>query len=91
MVFDASTTSVDAIQRAAYRMCDRLSVDIRVRDSIAVEVHAAAGEDVGELAFELRNEVLDQVLRERIRLETAEARNLILALAFSQTGVLPEA
>lgn len=89
--FDASTTSVDAIQRAAYRMCDRLSVDIRVDDLLEVEVHAAAGEDLGELARELRNEVLDQVLRERIRLETAEARNLILALAFSQTGVLPEA
>ena len=41
-----------------------------------------------ESAAAFRNEVLDQVLRERIREETAAARNLILALAFSQTGTV---
>ena len=37
---------------------------------------------------EFQNEVLDQVLRERIRNETKEVRNLILALAFSNTGLV---
>ena len=44
--------------------------------------------DAEALVAEFRNEVLDQVLRERIRIETQEARNLILAVAFSGTGLV---
>ena len=40
-----------------------------------------------ETLKDFRNEVLDQSLRERIRNETAEVRNLILSLAFSNTGL----
>ena len=36
---------------------------------------------------EFRNEVLDETLRERIRDDTKEVRNVILALAFSNTGL----
>jgi His-Xaa-Ser system protein HxsD len=43
--------------------------------------------DFATLVSELRCEVLDQVLRERIRAETADVRNLVLALAFSRTGL----
>jgi His-Xaa-Ser system protein HxsD len=39
------------------------------------------------LVADFRNEVLDQVLRERIRAETSDIRNLVLALAFSRTGL----
>ena len=48
---------------------------------------------VGELDLEaevesFRSEVLDQTLRERIRAETEPIRTMILAQAFSRTGVV---
>jgi His-Xaa-Ser system protein HxsD len=87
--FDRSTASVDAIQRAVYRLSDRLSCDITPVDSaIEVTVHPASpDDDGGQLLGELRNEVLDQSLRERIREETSDVRNLVLSLAFSKTGL----
>lgn len=85
--FDPRTTSIDALQRAAYRLSDRLSVDIRLGEAIECTLFAAAGHEPDELAMALRNAVLDEVLRERIRDETAATRNVILALAFSQTGL----
>ena len=86
--FDPETTTVDAIQRAAYRLSDRLALDMRTGETINCTIYPSAGEDATELIAAFRNEVLDQVLRERIRDETAAARNLILALAFSQTGTV---
>ena len=49
-----------------------------------------AADDVEAILAEFRNEVLDQTLRERIRGETQEVRNLILALAFSNTGLVED-
>ena len=89
--FNPATVSVDAIQRAAYRLSDRLAIDLRVGEPVVCVIHIADGEDPELLLFEFRNEVLDQVLREKIRTETEAARNLILSLAFSRTGVLPHA
>jgi len=88
--FDGSTASIDAVQRAAYRLSDRISCDIAAGEgSIEVTVHPAEPDaDVEALIGELRNEVLDQVLRERIRGETADVRNLVLAVAFSKTGLV---
>ena len=90
LYFEIAATSLDAVQRAAYRLSDRLSCDIATRDgAVVVTVHPAdAGADVDALLGELRNEVLDQTLRERIRAETADVRNLVLALAFSKTGLV---
>jgi His-Xaa-Ser system protein HxsD len=87
--FDRSTASVDAIQSAVYRLSDRLSCDITpADDAIEVIVHPASPDDDAErLLGELRNEVLDQSLRERVREETSDVRNLVLALAFSKTGL----
>ena len=85
LTFTAADHSVDAIQRAAYRLCDRLSIDL-VNESgvIQVIIHPVAGQDTALVCHEFRVEVLDQVLRERIRNETADVRNLILAHTFSQ-------
>lgn len=88
--FDSEVASIDAIQRAAYRLSDRLSVDIRTGDPIVCTIHVGDDENANELAVQLRNEVLDQVLRERIRVETEATRNLVLALAFSQTGLVSD-
>lgn len=87
--FDPGAYSVDAIQRAAYRLSDRASCEIVVGEkAIEVEVTPLAEDsDASVLLAELRSEALDQVLRERIREETADVRNLVLALAFSRTGL----
>lgn len=88
--FDRAGHSLDAVQRAAYRFSDRLSCDIADGpETIDVIVHLAdgAGEPETVLA-DFRIEVLDQTLRERIRAETADVRNLVLALAFSKTGLI---
>ena len=89
--FDARAHSVDAIQRAIYKLSDRLSCDLSVQEgSYRCKVHFAemAEADVEELLANLRNEVLDETLRERIRSETQETRNLILAIAFANTGLV---
>lgn len=87
--FDPAAYSVDAVQRAAYRLSDRGSFEVVVGEA-AIEVTVTPlGEeaDAPALMAELRGEALDQVLRERIRAETADVRNLVLALAFSRTGL----
>jgi His-Xaa-Ser system protein HxsD len=87
--FDTANYSADAIQRAAYRLSDRLDCvvssdekrhrcEVRLRDP---EV------DTDQTLSEFRKEVTDQVLRERIRRETEQVRTLILARAFSKTGL----
>jgi His-Xaa-Ser system protein HxsD len=87
--FDLAGHTVDAVQRAAYRFSDRLSCEITVGER-SIDVRASILDedaDADVLTAEFRNEVLDQVLRERIRDETGDVRNLILALAFSRTGL----
>ena len=88
--FDRTGHSIDSVQRAAYRFSDRLSCEIASNDE-AIEVRVSfldEGADPDEILRDFRVEVLDQVLRERIRAETADVRNLVLALAFSQTGLI---
>lgn len=89
IAFDRTANSVDAVQRAAYRFTDRVTCDVIVGDAVVEVVVSPLEEDADMTALvgELRNEVLDQVLRERIRAETADVRNLVLALAFSRTGL----
>ena len=87
--FDGAGHSLDAVQRAAYRFSDRMSCEITETDS-SIEVLLRIVEEDGDLDSllgDFRNEVLDQVLRERIRAETSDVRNLVLALAFSKTGL----
>jgi His-Xaa-Ser system protein HxsD len=88
--FDRAGYSLDAIQRAAYRFSDRLSCDISDgAETIEVSLHIADNVEEPEAVLaDFRNEVLDQVLRERIRAETGDVRNLVLALAFSKTGLI---
>jgi His-Xaa-Ser system protein HxsD len=88
--FDAESHSADAIQRAAYRLSDRLAVELSSADGVhRCHVWVDAGDEATaqRINFDFRNEVIDQVLRERIREETAETRNVVLSLAFSQTAL----
>jgi His-Xaa-Ser system protein HxsD len=87
--FDRSAHSLDAVQRAAYRLSDRMSCEVsETAGAIEATLHIpddGVAPDI--LLADFRNEVLDQVLRERIRAETADVRNLVLAVAFSKTGL----
>lgn len=91
--FPREAYALEAIKRAAYRLSDRLVVDIEPRDgTIACTVTPRTpvdphGADPIE-AFKL--EVLDQDLRSSIAAETEAVRNLILAYAFSKTGLQGE-
>jgi His-Xaa-Ser system protein HxsD len=88
--FDRAANSLDAVQRAAYRFSDRMSCEISEGpDVIGVVMRLTEeSEDPVLVEADFRNEVLDQVLRERIRAETGDLRNLVLALAFSKTGLV---
>lgn len=88
--FDTSSHSADAIQRAAYRFSDRLSCELVVQNETCrctVFVETDDTEIAETVVSDFRKEVLDQVLRERIRRETEDVRNVILAHAFSNTGL----
>ena len=87
--FDASCHSADAIQRAAYAFTDRFALTLTQGEGVwhCTLDFASPAVQVVETLHAFRIEVLDQVLRERIRNETAPVRNAILALAFSQVDL----
>jgi His-Xaa-Ser system protein HxsD len=87
--FDRATTELDALHRAAYATADLMTVDITASGDryICTLFPRAAGADLEVLAHRMRSEVIDQALRLRIAKETEPLRNLIFALAFSQTGL----
>ena len=93
---DTAVYSLPALKKTAYRMADRCSVVFGTlegsRIAIAVTCPPSASED--QIRSCIRNffeEALDQDLRERIAVETAPLRNLILAHAFSRTKLVPGA
>lgn len=94
ITFEAAHYSADAIQRAVYKLSDRLSCDLASDGTLyrcTLRTLNDTGADAGLLVEHFRNEVLDETLRERVREETREVRNLILALAFSNTGLVDPA
>lgn len=91
LTFDAACYTADAVERAAYRFSDRLSSEVSAdAASITCVLRVSGGDAVQaeQVLADFRNEVLDQTLRARIRDETREVRNLILALAFSNTELV---
>jgi len=89
ITFDTATVGLDALQRAAYAVAHLMSVDIAVSgDRYVCRLFPRdPAADADELAHRVRSEVIDQTLRLRIAAETGPLRNLIFALAFSQTGL----
>ena len=89
--FDKNTTSLDSLKKAAYRFIDHCSVEFVSDDSRFVcllHFSSTVSEEAAMLTVEdFRKEVLDQDLRASIKVETEAIRNLILAHAFSKTGI----
>jgi His-Xaa-Ser system protein HxsD len=92
VVFDATAFPILVVQKACHSLSRLASFDISQIDEksrISVNVHPKI-KDVGLLLQSLREEVLDQRVREVVRAETEGVRNLILAHAFSRTGLISD-
>ena len=90
LAFDQATVDLDALQRSAYAVAAEMTVDIRVCGADYVCTLFPRRQDATdeELKHRFRAEVNDQILRVRIAKETEPLRNLVFALAFSQTGLV---
>ncbi len=83
--FDNKVFSLTAIKTAAYKYLDSFVCDITMQDN---EIKCVLGfapslndDSYAQLVDEFKKEVLDQDLREKLKVETEPIRNLILAHA----------
>lgn len=93
LTFDLAVYSLLAVEKAAYRFSDRFACQLEsTAAGLKVELtpkRADMSDESRDIALnDFKIEVLDQNLREKIKLETAPVRNLILAHAFSRTGLI---
>lgn len=90
LAFDQATVDLDALQRSAYAVAAEMTVDIRISGAdYACTLFPRKRDATGdEMKHRFRAEVNDQILRVRIAKETEPLRNLVFALAFSQTGLV---
>lgn len=90
LVLDETVYSLEAVQKAAYRFIDRLTILIsKEAGQIVCDIDPVASQtlDLQTVIDDLKRELLDQQLRAQIKAETEPVRNLILALAFSRSGL----
>ncbi len=91
---DLNAFTLDAVKRAAYRFTDKFSFELRVDGQRAIcnfyfeGLHSEELIDHALACF--RKELLDQDLRATIQEETKDVRNLVLAHAFSRTGLIDD-
>jgi His-Xaa-Ser system protein HxsD len=92
LAFDQATVDLDALQRSAYAVAAVMTVDIHIFGTDYVcTLFPRKRHDADDLKHRFRAEVNDQILRIQIAKETEQLRNLVFALAFSQTGLVDEA
>lgn len=90
LTLDQSVYSLEAVQKAAYRFIDRLTILIsQDGKQIVCEIEpvASLSKPYEEVLASFKQELLDQQLRSQIKAETESVRNLILSLAFSRSGL----
>lgn len=92
LVFDERLFSIEAVQKAAYRFIHLYTLDMSLSDgninctlTPSQELSAEGNE---HYISEFKKEVLDQHLRIKIKTETEAVRNLVLGIAFSNSGLL---
>jgi len=89
---DLEAYSLDSVKRSAYRFSDQFAFDLVVEGRVArctlIFPDAVSAEAIETSVVAFRKELLDQDLRQAIRSETANVRNVILAHAFSQTRLV---
>lgn len=90
LALDEAVYSLETVQKAAYRFIDRLTILISREDGqIVCELSPVADRTQAfqSVIDDFKRELLDQQLRAQIKAETEAVRNLILALAFSRSGL----
>jgi His-Xaa-Ser system protein HxsD len=94
VTFSTAVFSTTAVKKAAYKFIKTFSADITEQDSLincALRFSAVQkADETARIISDFRKEVLDQDLRESLKKETEQVRNLILALAFSKTAVVTD-
>jgi len=94
VTFDPFVFSLDAVKEACYRFLDKCSPCIELRDGkIICQLQfdpAVTESSIPAVIANLRIEVLDQELRKKLKAETEPLRNVILAHAFSKTGLIAD-
>lgn len=92
LTFDKGVYSLTAVKKSAYRYLHAFTTDISIVEGticcVLNFVSSVNEADAVRLSNELKKEVLDQDLREKLHAETEAVRNVILAHAFSQTGLV---
>ena len=90
--FDSRVLNLTAIKKAAYKYLNAFVCDISMQKHAVrcvLGFSASMSEEAcTQMADDFKKEVLDQDLRERLKAETESVRNLILAHAFSRTGII---
>lgn len=89
---DSTIFDLRTIKETAYRFADKFTVDIKHEgNEYIISMFSIHEENFDATAFEnhFRQELIDQDLRRMIREETSNVRNLILANAFSRSGLIP--
>ena len=92
LVIDLRAYRLAAVQKTAYRLAARCTAMLGDVGERSVAVHlmfptTTSEAQALEVARVFFQELLDQELREQIAIETAPLRNLILAHAYSRTGL----
>lgn len=87
---DENIYCLEVVQKASYRFIDRLTILIsKAAGQVICEIEPVLGATahLDEHVANFKRELLDQQLRKQIKDETEPARNLILAYAFSRSGL----
>ena len=89
--FDIQVYSIEAAQKAAYRLLNYFTIDIK-SNSTQIVCTLSSNLGITEESFdfaiqEFKKNILDEELRLKIRKETEPIRNLVLGIAFSRTGL----
>ena len=92
--FDLKVYSLDTLKKAAYRYINVFSINFdihpkQVTCSLAF-TDKFTPDQCKYYVDQFKKEVLDQDLRNTIKNETEPVRNLILAQAFSKTGLVDD-
>ena len=90
---DLSLFSADTVKKALMALSDRISGDLKVHEDVLtvnVRLRPSGGVslEINEVLDDLRVQILDEDLRQKIPHETQDARNLILAHTFSNTKLV---
>jgi len=96
VIFDTAVVSVEAAMKASYWLTRDIVCEFRNRTREGFEVVISGRSDISlrelcSLRDTFVQSATDFALRERIEAKTANVRDLLLAKAFSESGVLEDA